>query len=491
MASRKRSILAISGGSDSRYLLELLREAGEEVILAHVNHGTRGEESEKDQEFVEELARTIGYPCVTARMGSRGRTGAGARSFPETPGARAGFENRARQFRRRFLLDLKERSRAGAILLAHTADDQVETILMRFFKGHGVSGLKGIPGESAGGMRHPILHLWKEDISGELKKKSIPYREDRTNADTRFERNWVRHVLIPLLVVRYGKTVKKRIYAMGERFRELDDYLEAEARKWMARNVRSSPSFTRILRRIGFSRLPSALRVKVLQMLCFQSLNLNPNERLLMAMDRIAREGGPSARLKLGQGWELVNRYGEVRFVPCSGRGRQSVTEIGGDGTGKARKWDIALPGPGSYRLADPAGEAVMVLSFESRRRIAPNRTKPGDGPADRQFFDATALRQPLSVRALREGDRIRPFGLESEKKVKEILIDRKVPRNERWGRPVVCDAGGTILWIPGVVRSAHAPVTPRTRMTVLLQVEPESPRMAKPSAPSRSRSRK
>jgi tRNA(Ile)-lysidine synthase len=72
----------------------------------------------------------------------------------------------------------------------------------------------------------------------------------------------------------------------------------------------------------------------------------------------------------------------------------------------------------------------------------------------------------------LRAGDRIRPFGLGSKKKVKEILIDRKVPREERWGRPVVCDANGEILWIPGVVRSAHAPVTPLTRRTIVLRAE-------------------
>ena len=65
---------------------------------------------------------------------------------------------------------------------------------------------------------------------------------------------------------------------------------------------------------------------------------------------------------------------------------------------------------------------------------------------------------------------RIRPFGLATEKKVKEILIDRRVPRDERWGRPVVCDANGAILWIPGVVRSAHAPVTGRTRRTIVLR---------------------
>jgi len=77
----------------------------------------------------------------------------------------------------------------------------------------------------------------------------------------------------------------------------------------------------------------------------------------------------------------------------------------------------------------------------------------------------------PVAVRPLRAGDRIRPFGLDAEKKVKEILIDRKVPREERWGRPAVCDAEGRILWIPGVVRSAIAPITRSTKQTMILRL--------------------
>jgi tRNA(Ile)-lysidine synthetase-like protein len=77
----------------------------------------------------------------------------------------------------------------------------------------------------------------------------------------------------------------------------------------------------------------------------------------------------------------------------------------------------------------------------------------------------------PFAVRPLREGDRIRPYGLGSEKKVKQILIDRKVPREERWGRPAVCDAQGRILWIPGVVRSSMAPVTRNTKRTMILRL--------------------
>src|SRR5512134_405856 len=443
MKKRKPSILAVSGGGDSRYLLDRMLRSGAEVILAHVHHGTRGKESDRDLEFVEKIARENRIPLVTARM-------------PDRSGSSYGFENRARRFRHRFFLDLKERLRCGNILTAHTSDDQVETILMRVFEGAGIGGLKGIPRETEDGFYRPILHIWREDITKYLNNNMIYFRTDRTNRDIRFERNWIRHVLIPLLVKRYGKAVKKRIYTLGERFRELDDYLETVASDWIRRGVKGIParrtanparagSALHFLR-AGYSRLPTVLRVRIIQRVCFDLLGLAPNERLLRSIDRTVREGGPSARVKVGKGWELVNRYGRAAFVAAGEGGR----------AGKPP----AVAGPGE-----------PVLKMEETGKVTPAQARRAAASGRKECFDVAGIRMPLSVRPLRAGDRIRPFGLKAEKKVKEILIDRKVPRGERWGRPVVCDGEGTIIWIPGVVRSAHGPVAAKTRRTIVLSL--------------------
>jgi len=315
--------------------------------------------------------------------------------------------------------------------------------------GAGIGGLKGIPRESGDGIVRPILDFWKEDILSDLKRRKIPYRIDRSNVDTRFERNWLRHVLIPLLEKRYGKAVKKRIFTLGERFRELDVYLEVEAGRWIRREVKMSPGRVRqynkggfVFRRKTFSALPSVLRVKILQRICFDRLGVAPNERLLKAMDGNVSGGGPSARVNAGKGWILGNRYADALFVPTG-----------------------------------PNGGGIELV-VEERGRITPREAKRLAAKGDAEVFDAAGLALPLTVRPLRAGDRIRPFGAgaganarDGGKKVKEILIDRKVPREERWGRPVVCDAEGAILWIPGVLRSARAPVTPATRKTALLRI--------------------
>jgi len=429
------------------YLLrKLSSEKGTRVVVGHVNYATRGDDSLEDQILVENICKSYGYDTgilvVDSGKSPGGRAGIRGR-FP------AGFEKKAREIRYRFLKDLSEKAGAEAIALAHTADDQVETILMRVFEGAGIGGLKGIPRETEDGIVRPILDVWKEDILDDLKKRKIPYRIDRSNVDVRFERNWVRNVLLPLLAKRYGKAVKKRIFTLGERFRELDDYLDAEAGRWIRRNVKMQGGV--VFRRKTYSALPSVLRVKILQRICFDRLGVAPNERLLKTMDGIIRDGGPSAKVAVGKGWKLANRYEEARFV-------------------------IAAPGEGKI----PPGREGRTVTFawESGGKGTAAQAKRLAAKGDAEVFDAAGLTLPLTVRPLRAGDRIRPFGWDAGgnvrdvgKKVKEILIDRKIPRDDRWGRPVLCDANGAILWIPGILRSSHAPVTPETRMTAIVRI--------------------
>ncbi|MBM2827938.1 MAG: tRNA(Ile)-lysidine synthase [Actinobacteria bacterium] len=412
------------------YLLHRYGFEGGETLVAHVNHGARGRESDEDMRFVETMARNKDLPVRVKRVSRNG-----AASSTGTA-----FEERARDLRYAFLRELQASSGAGKILLAHTADDQVETVLMRVLEGAGISGLKGIPRKTADGIERPMLDTWREEILADLHKHKISYRVDKSNSDTRFERNWIRHVLIPLLEKRYGKSVKKRIFALGERFREIDDFMETAARRWIKRNGLRFP-------RKSFETLPSALRKMILQIICFERVGVAPNERLLESMDRLIVSGGASARLNVGKGVVLRNRYSE------------SIMEID---AGKSQ------PASRSSRKPEKLFHAP-ALRMEEKRKISAASLKLLSKGERAAAFDRDEIILPLSVRPMRAGDRIRPFGLAAEKKVKEILIDRKVPREERWGRPVVCDPKGTILWIPGVIRSAHAPVTGRTKCTVIL----------------------
>ncbi len=432
----------MSGGADSVYLLDISRKECRRLVVGHYNHGARGKASERDERFVERLCEDWMLQVIVGKSRSNDRA---SRVAGRREGQGSRFEEKAREARYAFLRDLRERHGAQKILVAHTADDQVETVLMRVLEGAGISGLKGIPRRGADGVERPLLDTWREDILRSLRRRKIPYRTDKSNLDTRFERNWIRHVLIPLLEKRYGKTVKRRIFVLGERFREIDDFLETTVRRWVKRNVKAVPGAVPAFRvpRAAYAKLPSVVRKKTLQVLCFEGMKVAPNERLLQAMDTIIVSGKPSARLSVGRGVLLSCRYGDAVLRAARDAG---VPENGGAAVG-----------------------ALVVRAL--RGKTTPARLRSLAAGERKAVVDADAVSGPLRVRAVRAGDCIRPFGAAAPKKVKEIMIDRKVPRDERWGRPVVCDANGEIVWIPGIVRSAAAPVTRETRRTIVLEL--------------------
>lgn len=454
---QSKVVVAVSGGPDSVFLLHRALEECERIVVGHVNHRARGAESDEDERFVRRIAAEHEAPVRVLRV-------------RDPAAGRPGFEEGARRTRYRFLKDLKKREGADAILVGHTADDQVETILMRVVRGTGISGLKGIPRTTGDGVVRPLLDTWRGEILSSLKDRGIPHRRDRSNADTRFERNWIRHVLIPVLVERYGESVKARIRALGERFREIDEFLESAAARWIGRHVRRGAGRGEVrFNRVAFAGLPSLLRMRILLDLAVERTGIAPSGRLLEGMDRLVVSGGPSASLSVGGRATMSRRYGEVSLAKCDRAVPPSGPGTAGGAIRRSLPAAAGIRGPGAYPLRDGAalvvGERVNPGAARLRSRAKGERIA---------YFDAEGLEWPIRVRPLRAGDRIRPFGMNGGKKIKEILIDRKIPRAERWGRPAVCDARGRILWIPGVVRSAWAAVPAGARAVLRFEMRPE-----------------
>jgi tRNA(Ile)-lysidine synthase len=429
----------------------LCAEKGEPPPLAlHLNHRLRGLASDEDQRFVETLAESLGFPLVVERVEAAGN------------GAAPGLEERAREQRYAFLKKSCEARGIRRLLVAHTADDQVETILMRFFEGSGITGLKGIPRSGEGGVERPLLDVWRSEIIQGLETAGHAWRLDESNADIRFERNWLRNILIPLLVQRYGAGVTSRIHLMGERFRELDDFIRSTATRWIRRNLRGNPpSF----RRPSYSRLPSPVRIAVLYRLVLDHAGKAANERLLGQLDRTIVDGSPSAAIRAGGKLRFQNNYEIVSLVPGESNPFPDASNLG-----KSRE---ALPNsPGVYHWGGPVPLEIRIT--EVSPAVAAKRMKAfAEQSPWTVYFDPGKILFPLSIGPLVKGDAVTPFGGKGRRKVKEIMIDRKVPRAERWGRGVVRDANGDILWIPGLCRSETAPVIPGTRKLLCLSAHP------------------
>jgi tRNA(Ile)-lysidine synthase len=207
------AVAAVSGGADSVGLLLALWELGLRPVVAHLDHGLRAE-SAGDAEFVRDLAGRLGLTCDIQRRD--------VEAYRRE--RRLSLEAAAREVRHAFLCDVAERHGAGAIFLAHTADDQVETFLLRLIRGAGVAGLSGMRPKD-GPLCRPMLGIWRANVEAYLRQRGQTWREDASNRDRRFLRNRVRHELLPLLESMnpgIRKVLLREAEALNDRQREVE-----------------------------------------------------------------------------------------------------------------------------------------------------------------------------------------------------------------------------------------------------------------------------
>jgi tRNA(Ile)-lysidine synthase len=217
-------LLALSGGGDSVALfhaMRALKTAGPgRLVVGHVNHGLRGEESEADERFVRELCQRFCVPCDVVR----------ASIDPAMPEAADGLETAARTIRYQKLEEMAARCGARYVVTAHTADDQAETILHRIVRGTGIHGLAGIPRARPLGpactLIRPLLGLRRSELASYLADVGQSFRSDSSNADPRFTRNRLRHQLLPLMAAQFNSGIVDALLRLGSLAGEAQEVID-------------------------------------------------------------------------------------------------------------------------------------------------------------------------------------------------------------------------------------------------------------------------
>ncbi len=226
-------LIGVSGGADSvallRGLVELRNEFALSLHVAHLNHKLRGVASDADAAWVKTLATSLQLPVEIGTAAS------------DLTQERGGVEEAARDARHRFLNETAARVDCHVIALAHTADDQVETVLHHLFRGTGLSGLRGIPPERSltGHIRivRPMLAIRRELIEAYLLELGQDFRTDATNADTRLTRNWLRHELLPQLRSHFGEKVDLSLTRLSEQAAEIEATLTVLAERLLDQSL--------------------------------------------------------------------------------------------------------------------------------------------------------------------------------------------------------------------------------------------------------------
>jgi tRNA(Ile)-lysidine synthase len=450
-----RILIALSGGADSvalTHALDRLREggrirktpAGYSLTAAHLNHRLRGDESDRDERFVRELCARSQIDLVVERVGSAERLNDSSN-----------LEERARDLRYAFLNRSADRVGARWIAVAHHADDQAETVMLRLLRGSGVAGLAAMDAAGPGRIVRPLLKLRREEILGYLQAMGASYVNDGSNLSPAILRNRIRHELIPRIERDYAPRLSRRLAELAREMRGLDDYIAGEGRRELRRRLQAPDR----LDLIGFGDLHPALANSMIrEWLREHRGDLRRVYRAqIERVSRLCTAGAPGSIARIARGWRLRCEYGcaVLERTPATGLtsfgfelAREGVTEAEAAGfTFVARL--IRVGDAGFDRELDSAG----VLPMEA-------------------FFDADQITGELIVRSFRPGDRIRPIGMTGTRKVQDVYVDRKLARERRATWPLV-EGRGEILWIPGMLRSRFALVTEATDKLLQLRAKP------------------
>lgn len=397
-------LAAVSGGLDSMCLLHMLYHGGFTVAAAHYNHGLRGREAERDQAFVRRYCQGLGIPFYT----EAGDVAALARK------AGAGIEETARRARYAFLYRTAAEIGASKIATAHTADDNVETVLMNLTRGAGTNGLAGIP-PVRGIVIRPLLAVSRAELIAYAKAHGLSHVEDSTNQTDAYTRNRIRHRVIPEL-----KEINPALCAAVANMTEL---LRADARylDGLAADFLKEWSGGEVIRIPAAAMKALALPVKsrvVYQMM--EKMGLRPDKAVIGGVLDLLAGGRPSGRLSLGGGWTACREYEDLLFK------KETVS--------KADVTPVQVPINGSVSIPE------LGLVLECRKVFEKNSEKQNTF-----LFQSEAICGNITARTRCPGDHIVLSGRNGTKSLKKLFIDEKIPRGVRDRILVLADEAGVI----------------------------------------------
>jgi tRNA(Ile)-lysidine synthase len=457
----QRIIVGVSGGPDSLCLLDCLHRLGYPVFVAHLDHQLRPE-SLQEAVFVQQVAHSYGLEALVQRVDVTGISGSSG-----------SLEEKARIARYRFLVQSAKEKGIRHIATGHTADDQVETILMHFLRGAGPSGLRGmlpltrmedwvgIP--EAGGMLliRPLLEITRDQTQAHCAAIGLEPREDKSNLDVSFTRNRLRHQLLPILET-YNPGIRHVLQRTGK-------IMAGEAE---------------LLADIIVDRWGSIIRDRGERVL---AIDVPIFMKQPIALQRaFLREAIANLRPSLRDiGFEIVEQA--INFICKPQRGK--LLTIVGELEMLHFADEVLLRDPGASiefrRYPQLVSDNVETISIPGEIRLAQGWTMKADSTqldskkraelmsetyGRTAAFDNRVVNAPLLLRPLQPGDRIRLLGMEGRTKVSDLLVNHHIPRPARTRWPLVV-SGDQVLWVVGIRMSHDVRLTDTTQRAIVLRI--------------------
>lgn len=416
-------LVCVSGGADSMALLHLLTHWPTEGIMVsavHVHHGLRGAAADKDEQFVRcycaenNIPLTVFHEDVSALAEENGLT----------------VEEAGRQARYKDFESCRCEIGADYVLTAHTASDQVETVLMRMVRGTGVDGLSGIPAVR-GAIRRPLLCCSREEVEIYCRDHQLAFVSDETNVDVKYTRNRLRHEVLPLLR-QINPSVDTAILRLVDHATADAAYFQHLANEMLLSTEIPALSVMR--------ELASPVRHRIIRRLFWNAGVSSYTQQHLEAVDSVIIRGHGSVRLP-GE-ISVIASADSLRFTDA----HESETEEG-----------------------EPVFVSTLpsTITFGGRTITVSVVDKLPDGFVHNLFstgaLDYDKIQGDLCVRGRRIGDFMHPAGRGIGKSIKKLMLEYRIPVWERRCLPVVCDDLGIVM-IPGYTCDERVKITADTK---------------------------
>lgn len=444
LAMGDRIVVAVSGGADSVALLKALSIISSEynlfIVAAHFNHGLRGEESDSDESFVENLSKSMGVVFESGYV-----------DIPSLIKKKGGStETICRNERYKFLRNMQKKHKADKIALGHNLDDQAETVVMKFLRGSGMKGLRGILPMRDEIYIRPLISITRKKILNFLKKEEIKHVTDSSNIEDTYLRNRIRNRLIPELRENYNPGLVENLGHMANIIRTEDDYIKTTVEEILESwDINRNEGEIRI-------KIPELVKLhKAIQWRIIKTLlqNYSPSKKgvgyihVKSVMDLVDGDN-PSGTLNLPFYLEVRREYDLI-----------IVSEKKPHKNGEFC-YDIEIPGT----------VAIKELDIKVNFHLIDKISSTNFNESSTVFMDYDQISFPLVIRNVKSGERIQPFGMNGTKKLKSFFIDEKIPKNRRREIPLLVDQK-SVLWIMGMRLCERAKITDKTRSIVKVEI--------------------
>ena len=455
-----RILLAVSGGADSTALIYVMRALktegvlGAELICAHINHQLRGTDAELDEAFVMAQAAEQKLAITTKRLDVRGYARRNKLSI----------ETAARELRIESLTEIAKANNCSRIVTAHQKNDNVETVLQRLLRGTGFRGLGGIwpVRVFAGDIRfvRPLLCVRRDEILKYLEGRNLKWRQDHTNADCTYRRNFIRHRLLPALQKDCGGCIVEQLSELTESAREFYRLVCSRAEQmWPELADCGNDRVALNLKR--FLSEPEPVKVELVRrsLSAIGSGERDLTQRHYERILQLAEQKVSNKKIELPDGFVVGFEYGKVIFSRQKDRQPERQTSD-----------SIELKVPGQTRFDNYLIEASVLETKEcdvEKFKV--------EKPQFVEWFDFDKMKPPILVRFRRAGDRFRPLGLAEEKKVGKFLTAARVPQELRRKLLIIADSE-KIIWVWPIRMSEQAKISGGTRKILQLQITDNNP---------------